>query len=473
MMRALGTSFALVVLAAAAPAAAQSVCYKGDCDGLQVGAIGSNYDQLTIGRGYEAPPSVFDGVAGGEVDASYLGRTNDGPCRGFATALPDHQIVLTERSTNLELAVRSRADTILLLHGPDGWRCNDDAEGSNPRLRGEFGPGTYRVWIATYDGSYAPYRLAVEHERPAPRPRPPQQEPPRTQLDTNGDDAVYDSVRVDAVDLALGVELEGRPGGMIDLESLGQTRTGPCDGFAGERPHHIVHLDEPAELLAFTVESDIDTTLAVLGPDGWSCNDDDAGFNPGVADRLPAGTYRIWVGTYRLNDVGRYRLVVSDLRPVVVGTPVQEPEVLRFVGSFEGNDVSFTGYTPEEIQDRCMAHVSTVGGLDWVDDVVLDGRSYHNTFGYWSPPQLCTLAAASVASEFAPFYAEGSIEETPFRFAARSPEQIAERCQAFLSAFPDLWLDDMVVNGATRRNDFGYWSPGEACMIVSTLAEER
>lgn len=473
MMRALGSSLALVVLFTASPAAAQSDCYKGQCDGLQVDAIGSNYDQVTIGRGYAAPPDQFEGVAGGEIDASYLGRTREGPCRGFATALPDHQIVLTERATNVELSVRSRADTLLLVHGPDGWRCNDDTNGSHPRLRGQLGAGTYRVWVATYDGTYAPYRLSLDAERPEPRPRDPVDPPPQSSLDTEGTDAIYDVTRLGPSELAAGAEFDGRPGGTIDLESLGRTRTGPCDGFAGERPHHILHIDEEPGLLAFTVESDVDTTLAVLGPDGWSCNDDDTNINPGVADRLPAGTYRVWVGTYRLRDVGRYRLVVSDLRAPEPEEPVAEPEVLRVVGSFEGSDVSFSGYTTDDVRADCMAHVNTVRGLDWVDDVVLNGRSYRNTFSYWSPPQLCSLVAASVTSENAAFYAEGTIEDTPFRFGADTPEEIRAQCQTFLSAFPDMWLDDLTVNGSTRRNDFGYWSQTEACMTISTLAQPR
>ena len=43
-----------------------------------------------------------------------------------------------------------------------------------------------------------------------------------------------------------------------------------------------------------------DTTLIVLGPDGWHCDDDSHGdLNPGVSLERPAtGDYLIWVGTY-------------------------------------------------------------------------------------------------------------------------------------------------------------------------------
>ena len=43
-----------------------------------------------------------------------------------------------------------------------------------------------------------------------------------------------------------------------------------------------------------------DTTLIVLGPDGWHCDDDSHGdLNPGVTfDGPSSGDYLIWVGTY-------------------------------------------------------------------------------------------------------------------------------------------------------------------------------
>ncbi len=47
-------------------------------------------------------------------------------------------------------------------------------------------------------------------------------------------------------------------------------------------------------------ESDSDTTLVVLTPQGWECDDDSHGdFNPGVSiDNPSSGNYMIWVGTF-------------------------------------------------------------------------------------------------------------------------------------------------------------------------------
>ena len=43
-----------------------------------------------------------------------------------------------------------------------------------------------------------------------------------------------------------------------------------------------------------------DTTLILLGPDGWYCDDDSHGdLNPGVSLERPlSGDYLIWVGTF-------------------------------------------------------------------------------------------------------------------------------------------------------------------------------
>lgn len=457
---------AVALVALAAPAYAQSHCYKGACDGLMTEAVGSNYDQATLGRGYSLPPLDFAGVAGGSVDVSYLGRTDEGPCRGRATALPDHTFTLAEATRVLEIAVQSRGDTVLVVHGPDGWRCNDDGEDHNPSLGGSFSPGTYRVWIASYDGDYYDYRLSLRTRRGS--SAPPQSDPPRVELDRDAQEGSYEGAIASAAQLAEGLALYGRPGGDVDLETLGRTRTGPCDGFAQEAPQHVITLTEEMAQLAFEVDADVDTTLAIHGPGGWRCNDDGEGLNPALADRFRAGTYRIWVGTYRLDDVGEYTLSLFDVR---APAPEPIPVEVVFTGRFESMDVRFTGDSVDGVYRECMAYSSGAPGLDWVDDVQLGSRSVRNTFGYWSSDALCALAALNAEGAHGAWVASGVIEEVPVRIVGESAADIREQCLRYAGdALGDTWIDDIEVGGQSRRNDFGYWSVEETCMMVSTLA---
>ncbi len=63
-------------------------------------------------------------------------------------------------------------------------------------------------------------------------------------------------------------------------------------------------------------EAEIDTTLVVLAPDGWHCNDDAyGGYQPALEFENPqSGEYLIWVGTYE-KEQGDATLFISELDP--------------------------------------------------------------------------------------------------------------------------------------------------------------
>ncbi|MCC6872770.1 MAG: hypothetical protein IT378_00565, partial [Sandaracinaceae bacterium] len=49
------------------------------------------------------------------------------------------------------IMVNCAQDSTLVVQGPDGaYRCNDDADGTNPIVQGPFTPGQYRVWVGSY-----------------------------------------------------------------------------------------------------------------------------------------------------------------------------------------------------------------------------------------------------------------------------------------------------------------------------------
>ena len=65
--------------------------------------------------------------------------------------------------------------------------------------------------------------------------------------------------------------------------------------------------------LSLYAESDSDTTLIVLAPGGWQCDDDSYGdLNPNIRlDSPQSGDYLIWIGTYD-NGVADAVLGISE-----------------------------------------------------------------------------------------------------------------------------------------------------------------
>ncbi len=64
--------------------------------------------------------------------------------------------------------------------------------------------------------------------------------------------------------------------------------------------------------------SEADTTLVVQKPDGtYLCNDDGEELNPIVSGAFPAGTYKVWIGSYEQGTNSRYTLGLSELDTVM------------------------------------------------------------------------------------------------------------------------------------------------------------
>lgn len=71
------------------------------------------------------------------------------------------------------------------------------------------------------------------------------------------------------------------------------------------------------EILSIYVDSAVDTTLVINGPDGsWYCNDDTEGYiNPRVVFHGPrSGRYDIWVGTFH-DEVHPAQIQISEWVP--------------------------------------------------------------------------------------------------------------------------------------------------------------
>lgn len=125
--------------------------------------------KVTIAPQFSPNPLQVEGVGGGDVAAPAIAGTGDtqtGPCSGFVTTNPDHVLKLTKFFNALNLQVESNEDTALIIKGPGGVWCNDDFDGKNPGISGQWQAGDYSVWVSSYKKNHAPnYTLQVREDR--------------------------------------------------------------------------------------------------------------------------------------------------------------------------------------------------------------------------------------------------------------------------------------------------------------------
>ncbi len=89
-----------------------------------------------------------------------------------------------------------------------------------------------------------------------------------------------------------------------------------CLGFGNEQPDYTFSLSEPMSQLQIALDSSgQDTTLLVQGPLGVRCNDNaERGTRDAAVteQNVPAGTYRVWVGSFNSGDRFNYTLRISN-----------------------------------------------------------------------------------------------------------------------------------------------------------------
>ncbi|GAC1467618.1 MAG: hypothetical protein NVS2B14_12910 [Chamaesiphon sp.] len=111
--------------------------------------------------------------------------------------------------------------------------------------------------------------------------------------------------------------IRGISGGSVPgakIAGQAQTTTGPCMGYMNEKPDHTVVLTSFFKNLSIIVESSEDTTMVIEGPGGIWCNDDYQGKNPGFVGQWLAGSYKIWVGSYKENKYSPYIIQITEKR---------------------------------------------------------------------------------------------------------------------------------------------------------------
>lgn len=118
-----------------------------------------------------SPISItMNGISGGSVPARSISErieTPTGSCIGFVDKEPNHKVVLTDFFDALSWQVESSMDTTIMIKGPGGIWCNDDYQGKNPGVSGQWQTGTYYVWVGSYKkDDYHSYRIKIFEEQP-------------------------------------------------------------------------------------------------------------------------------------------------------------------------------------------------------------------------------------------------------------------------------------------------------------------
>jgi hypothetical protein len=124
------------------------------------------FADFTIKHPFSPDPLKVTGMSGGSIPASQVSKKLQtpptGPCKGFVDKEPDHIMKLKSKFDYLKLQVTSPADTTIIIKGPGGIWCNDDFDGKNPGIVGEWLSGTYQIWVGSYTkNEYLPYSLII------------------------------------------------------------------------------------------------------------------------------------------------------------------------------------------------------------------------------------------------------------------------------------------------------------------------
>jgi len=132
---------------------------------LQPNLAYSQTKTLTLSPQFSPNPTIVQGTGGGGTAIqSMIGRSESpiGPCTGYANPTPNHTLTLRAFFSSLRMTVDSAEDTALVIQGPGGTWCNDDTNGKNPEISGQWLPGKYDIWVTTYaKDKTAPYTLKL------------------------------------------------------------------------------------------------------------------------------------------------------------------------------------------------------------------------------------------------------------------------------------------------------------------------
>lgn len=114
------------------------------------------------------------------------------------------------------------------------------------------------------------------------------------------------------------IRLSGTAGGTVSLAALAGVDAN-CRGFASTAPSHTLTLTDNFPILDVLVIADNinhDPTLLLKGDNGVVvCADNESrGRLPQISQRLPRGSYQMWVGSKEVGQSIPYQLSLSEIR---------------------------------------------------------------------------------------------------------------------------------------------------------------
>lgn len=271
---------------------------------------------INLDAGFVLDPLIVSVNGGGSLDATTLGPN----CVGYINPVPTVQVNWTGEADFLRAFFYSDHDSVLVVQSPDGnYLCNDDV---SPMLLDasleltEPETGLYSVWV----GSFAPEQLIPGFLVFTDNPQ-------ITAASFNIDTLVQreftpemaeepvmlpvDTLQLDASANALNMTLASGDEPLVEaITTAGDVplfdidhENSACTGYIDDVPTLAFSWSGMTDNLRVYFESDHDTTLLVVTPEGsFLCNDDTAGINnlnPSIHIPTPSeGEYLVFVGRF-------------------------------------------------------------------------------------------------------------------------------------------------------------------------------
>lgn len=119
---------------------------------------------IPLAPGFQPDPVVQQGIAGGPIQAATMVPPGANVvCGGWVAPTPSHIVQAQGNFANLRFVVSAQADTVLVVRTADGAvRCDDDTDGMNPVIQGQFMAGPIQVFVGTYaQNMQGPYAIGI------------------------------------------------------------------------------------------------------------------------------------------------------------------------------------------------------------------------------------------------------------------------------------------------------------------------
>lgn len=274
-----------------AAAAALSLGLVGSAS-AQNSQLDPTFGTVNEGQGFGSTSNTIQ--AGGTINASSIASS----CNGFIADAPD-LVVDYSGADGLLIEARSQFDTTIIVQTPAGATlCNDDFDGLNPGVQTASNEsGSFFVWVGTFEpiqnNTFPDADIIISELSVTQRPAPTTPPTPGGTFDIVST-PTFGSINLS--DLSQDHSITLQAGGTLEAFSVNQG----CAGFVADVPDYVIDYAGGRVPMSIAVNSETDTTLVVIAPDGQVyCNDDDFDLNPAVTiNGATAGSYTIYVGTY-------------------------------------------------------------------------------------------------------------------------------------------------------------------------------